>query len=84
LRIFVFVAALTQLLRSIVSSLTRTLSDLGVALRTRSSSKLVGLVREGSPLESFLDSLLSLVFWVLLLSPLFLVPALYLIVSFAR
>jgi len=81
---FGFVRALFQLLRAIASSLKGTLSYLFIALRTRNGSKLVALLKEGSPLESLLDSTLALVFWVLILAPLMLLPVIYLLMSFMR
>ncbi len=81
---FGFVDALRQLLSATVSSLSKTLSELGSALKTGSGSRAFSLLREGSPLESFLDSLLSLVFWVLVLSPFILFPVVYLFVSLMR
>lgn len=81
---FGFVDALRQLLSATVSSLSKTLSELGSALKTRSGSRAFSLLREGSPLESFLDSLLSLVFWVLVLSPFVFFPVVYLFVSLMR
>ncbi len=57
---------------------------MATAIRMRSGSKLVALISEGSPLESFVDSLLGLVFWVLILAPFILMPGLYLLMSFMR
>ena len=79
-----FVAGLIKLLRDILSSLKGTLGSILAAVRMRSGSKLVGLLMEGSPLESLVDSGLTLVFWVLVLSPLVLVPLVYLGMSFMR
>ncbi len=81
---FGFLAALVKTLKSILSSLKGTLLELGGALRARSGSRIVALISEGSPLESFVGSLLGLVFWVLILAPLVFVPVLYLVMSFMR
>lgn len=82
--LFGFIAALVKNLKSLLSSLKGTLFELAGALRARSGSRIVALISEGSPLESFVDSLLGLVFWVLILAPLVLVPVLYLLMSFMR
>jgi hypothetical protein len=79
-----FVSELLRLLGAIGSSLGRTLDELVGALRSRSKSGVVALVSEGSPLESLLDSVLALVFWVLLLAPLLVLPAVYFFISFLR
>jgi len=81
---FGFVNGLRQLLKSILTSLLGTVSELASALRSRSGSRAVSLLREGSPLESFVDSLLILVFWVLVLSPFILFPVVYLFMSLMR
>jgi len=81
---FGFVNSLLQLLKSILSSLLRTLSDLATALKTGSGSKAFSLLREGSPLESFVDSLLTLVFWVVVLTPFVLFPVVYLFMALMR
>lgn len=81
---FGFIKGLWQLLKSILSSLVGTLSDLAAALRTRSGSKAFSLLREGSPLESFVDSLLTLVFWVIVLTPFVLFPIVYLFMALMR
>ncbi|MDV3293747.1 MAG: hypothetical protein LYZ70_05705 [Nitrososphaerales archaeon] len=82
--LFGFLAAVVKNLKSLLSSLRGTLFELAGALRARSGSRIVALISEGSPLESFFDSLLGLVFWVLILAPLVFVPALYLLLSFMR
>jgi hypothetical protein len=66
---------------SIVSSLKATLVSLGAAMRQRSLSRLLDLLKEGSPLEDLIDSVLVAVFWVLLLAPVLLVPLYYLALS---
>jgi len=81
---FGFVRGLLQLLKAILSSLTATLRELGSAVKSRSGSKAVSLIREGSPLESFVDSLLTLVFWVVVLSPFIFFPVVYLFMSLMR
>ena len=81
---FGFVKGLVQLLKSILSSLRGTLSDLGSALKTRSGSKAFSLLREGSPLEALVDSLLTLVFWVLVLTPFVLFPVVYLFMALMK
>ncbi len=81
---FGFVNSLLKLLKSILSSLAGTLSDLASALRTRSGSKAFSLLREGSPLEAFVDSLLSLVFWIVVLTPFVLFPVVYLFMALMR
>ena len=62
----------------ILSSLKLTLLAIVAALRLQSLSILVALLKEGSPLESLIDDLLTLVFWVLILAPVILVPIYYL------
>jgi len=79
-----FVNSVLQLVRATLSSLKRTLLDLGSALRSRSGRKAMSLLREGSPLESFVDSLLTLVFWVVVLTPFILFPVVYLFMSLTR
>jgi len=79
-----FVNSALQLLRSILSSLKMTVSDLASALKSRSGPKAMSLLREGSPLESFVDSLLTLVFWVVVLTPFILFPVVYLFMALAR
>ena len=81
---FGFVNGLLKLLRSILSSLAATFRELGSAVRTRSGSKAVSLIREGSPLESFVESLLTLVFWIVVLSPFIFFPVIYLFMSLMR
>jgi len=81
---FGFVKSLFQLLKAILSSLKGTVMDLGAAFRSRSGKKAVSLLREGSPLESLVDSLLSLVFWVVALTPFILFPVVYLFMSLMR
>lgn len=81
-RLFGFLGALAKTLKSLLSSLKGTLLELAGALRARSGSRIVALISEGSPLESLFDSLLGLVFWVLILAPLVFVPVLYLLLSF--
>jgi hypothetical protein len=81
---FGFVKGLLQLLKAIVSSLLGTLSDLASALRNRSGSKAFSLLREGSPLESLVDSVLSLVFWIVVLTPFVLFPVVYLFMALMR
>ena len=81
---FGFVKGLLQLLKSILNSLLGTLSDLATALRMRSGSKAFSLLREGSPLESFVDSLLSLVFWIVVLTPFVLFPVVYLFMALMK
>lgn len=81
---FAFVSGIRGLLRAIVSSLRGTLSDLVGALQSRSGSKIAALLSEGSPLESLVDSALTLVFWVLVLSPFLLFPLVYLLMSVMR
>lgn len=80
---FGFLTALLKALKSLLSSLKGTLLELGGALRARSGSRIIALISEGSPLESFVGSLLGLVFWVFILAPLVFVPV-YLLMSFMR
>ncbi len=63
---------------SLVSSLRATLVALWAAIRERSLGKLVALLSEGSPLEEFIQSLLTAVFWILLFAPVIIVPLYYL------
>ncbi len=70
-----------RLVWSLVSSLRATLVALWVAIRERSPRKLVALLKEGSPLEEFIQSLLAAVFWVLLFAPVIIVPFYYLWLS---
>ncbi len=81
---FGFASGLRLLLKSTVSSLVSTLSELGSAVRNRSGARAVSLLREGSPFESFVDSLLTLVFWVLVLTPFVLFPIVYLFMALMR
>lgn len=76
-------SASVDLLRSILTSLRDTLSALAAAVRRRNSSDLAALIMEGSPLEGFVDNLLSAAFWILVLAPVLLVPIYYLAVSLA-
>jgi len=82
--VLAFVHGLIELLKSIVVSLKATLLELEVALRRRSGPRLLVLLSEGSPLESLIDSTLSVVFWVLIFAPVILVPAFYLLFSITR
>ncbi len=75
------VCSLKATAASLVSSLAQTLTALLRALKHRKSSELVALVREGSPLERFVDELLSVAFWILVLAPVILVPLYFLLVS---
>lgn len=68
----------------LVSSLRQTLVELLSALSHGDLDKLVSLVKDGSPLELFIDRLLSVVFWVLLVMPLILVPVYYLSLGLLR
>lgn len=81
---FGFVKGLLQLLRSILSSLSKTAGELASALRSRSGSRAASLLREGSPLELFVKSLLTLVFWVVVLSPFIFFPVVYLFMTLMR
>lgn len=51
------------------------------ALRRRSGTDVIALIKEGSPLERLVESLLSAAFWVLALMPFLLVPIYYLVLS---
>jgi len=66
---------------SIFSSLRLTLSAIASSARHRSTSELLALIKDGSPLELFIKGLLSAAFWVLVLAPVLIVPAFYLLVS---
>ncbi len=66
---------------SLWSSLAQTADALIRALKHRKGSEVVDLVKEGSPLERLVESLLSVAFWVLVLAPVLLVPLYYLLVS---
>ncbi len=70
-----------HLVWSIITSLKATLLDLVGAIRQRSLSKLIGLLKEGSPLEDLINNLLIAVFWVLVLAPVLLIPIYYLTLS---
>lgn len=67
-----------------LKSLRETVSALADALKQRSVRKLVALVSEGSPLESFIQRALGLAFWVLIVAPILLVPVYYLILTLVR
>ena len=69
------------LLWAIISSLRQTIIAIATALRLRSLTTLIGLLKEGSPLESLVNNVLSAVFWVLLVAPVVLVPIYYLALS---
>jgi hypothetical protein len=64
-----------------LSSLKSTISEVESAVKHRRPSILIGLLREGSPLEALVNSVVSAVFWVLVLAPVFLVPVYYLLLS---
>ena len=81
---FGFLTGLRQLVVSTLASLVRTLSELGSAVKSRSGSRAFSLLREGSPFETFVDSLLTLVFWVLVLTPFVLFPVVYLFMALMR
>lgn len=81
---FGFLNGLRRLLLAMLSSLKGTASELASALRTKSGSRALSLLREGSPLESLVDSVLTLVFWVLVLSPFIFFPVAYLFFSLMR
>ncbi len=66
---------------SIISSLRMTVLALANAVRRRRPSELVALAKEGSPLEQLVKGLLSAAFWVLVLAPVLIVPAYYLLLS---
>lgn len=66
---------------SIVSSLKATLLHLWAAVRQHSLARFLDLLKEGSPLEDLIDSVLVAVFWVLLLAPVLLIPIYYLALS---
>jgi hypothetical protein len=70
-----------QLALDIFSAFKQTLVDLARAVKSRNLTKLVALVKEGSPFESLLDRLLVVVFWVLVALPMVLVPIYYLALS---
>lgn len=60
-----------------LESLKETVSALAKALKRRNPAKLVALVSEGSPLESFVEGVSGLALWVLVVAPVLLVPADY-------
>jgi hypothetical protein len=64
-----------------LQSLKSTISEAGSAVRHRRVDALVGLLKEGSPLETLVNSVASALFWVLVLAPILLVPVYYLLVS---
>ncbi len=66
---------------SILYSLKATLVHIVGAIRQRSLTKLVELLKEGSPLEDLINNLLVAVFWVLVLAPVLLAPIYYLALS---
>ena len=68
----------------LISSLKQTLVELLSALSHGDLDRLVSLVKDGSPLELFIDRLLVVVFWVLLVLPLILVPVYYLSLGLLR
>jgi len=58
-----------------------TASAVAAAFRHHRPSELVALAREGSPLELLIQSALSAALWVLVLAPVLIVPAYYLLLS---
>lgn len=76
-----FVGSVRGIVSPIWSSLTQTVSALIGALRRRSGTDVIALIKEGSPLERLVESLLSAAFWVLALMPFLLVPIYYLVLS---
>jgi hypothetical protein len=70
-----------SILSSIKISLIKTISALGSSVRHRRTAELVSLLKEGSPLESLIDSVASAAFWVLALAPVLLVPVYYLLIT---
>jgi hypothetical protein len=56
-------------------------SEAAQAIRQRKAALLVGLLKEGSPLESVVNSIASALFWFLALAPVLLVPVYYLLLS---
>ncbi|MBI3859214.1 MAG: hypothetical protein HY296_03095 [Thaumarchaeota archaeon] len=78
------IAPVAKIGRSILSSLTETLKSIFEALRERKLSKLVSLLKEGSPLEKLIDNVLLTVFWVLVVAPVVLAPLYFLALSVAQ
>lgn len=70
-------------LRSVLSSLKMTLKELSLAAREHDLVRLSALLREGSPLEGAIRGVLHLVFMVLLVAPILLTPAYYLLLTLA-
>ena len=66
---------------SIISSLRLTVSAFVGAVRRGRTSELAALAKEGSPLELLLKGLISAAFWILVLAPVLIVPAYYLLLS---
>ncbi len=68
-------------LSTIADSLSQTVAAIVSALRHRNTSEFAAIIKEGSPLERLVDSLLSAAFWVLVLAPVLLVPLYFLLLS---
>lgn len=79
-----YIGPARQWLYALLTSLKRTLLDLGTAVKLRSGKRLVALVSDGSPLESSIEGILGLAFRVVILAPVILVPAYYLLLALAR
>ncbi|MDV3277412.1 MAG: hypothetical protein LYZ69_02965 [Nitrososphaerales archaeon] len=71
-------------LGSLLSSMKRTIWELAAAVKLRSAKRLIALVSEGSPLESSIEGVLGLAFRVIILAPVILMPAYYLILTLVR
>jgi len=69
---------------SILSSLKKTLLALIWALDHRSLQMVYAIFSDGSPLETLVDNVLALAFWILFLVPFVLVPIFFLALSFMR
>ncbi|HME18354.1 MAG TPA: hypothetical protein VKF15_01305 [Nitrososphaerales archaeon] len=66
---------------SLSSSLRLTASVVAASFRHRRPSELAALAREGSPLDQLIEGVLSAAFWVLVLAPVLIVPAYFLLMS---
>ena len=78
---FSLIRQVTSAASVFLRSLKSIVSEVGSAVRHRRADTIVGLLKEGSPLETLVDSVASALFWALVLAPVLLVPAYYLLLS---
>ena len=70
-------------LDTVASSIKLTLVEIGLAVKGKEPSRIIALLREGSPLEATINDLLYYVFVALLFAPIVIVPAYYLFLTLA-